>query len=55
VSARLESAALVLMALGVGTMLQPWWEGGMRAGFFVALAATVAQIVVSHLPRRTRP
>ena len=53
-SARLETAALLLMALGVGTMLQPWWDGGMRAGFFVALAATVAQIVVSHVPRKTR-
>ncbi len=54
-SARLENAALVLMALGVGTMLQPWWDGGMRAGFFLALAATVAQIVVSHVPRKSRP
>lgn len=53
-TARLEAAALILMTLGVGTMLQPWWDGGMRAGFFVALAATLAQIVLSHLPRRTR-
>src|SRR6185503_8028151 len=54
VSARLEPAALLLMALGVATMLQPWWDGGMRAGFFVALAATIGQIVLSHLPRRPR-
>jgi hypothetical protein len=38
------------MALGVAVMLQPWWEGGMRAGFFLAALCTAAQIVLSHLP-----
>jgi hypothetical protein len=48
--ARFEGLSLGGMALGVATMLQPWWDGGMRAGFFVAAACTVAQIVLSHLP-----
>ena len=46
----MESLALAGMALGVATMLQPWWAGGMRAGFFVAAACTIAQIVLAHLP-----
>lgn len=37
------------MAFGVSLMLQPWWPGGMRAGFFVVLASTLAQIVLGHL------
>jgi hypothetical protein len=49
--ARLEGLSLWGMALGVVTMLQPWWSGGMRAGFFLAAACTIAQIVLSHLPK----
>ena len=49
--ARFETLALGGMALGVATMLQPWWNGGMRAGFFVTLACTIGQIVLSHLPK----
>jgi hypothetical protein len=45
---RLETSALAGMAIGVATMLQPWWSGGMRAGFFLALGCTVLQIVASH-------
>jgi hypothetical protein len=51
-SARFEGLALLGMALGVAVMLQPWWTGGMRAGFFLTAACTIAQIVLSHLPRR---
>lgn len=51
-SARLERAALAGMALGVALMLQLWWEGGMRTGFFVTLGATIAQIVLGHLAER---
>ncbi len=50
-SARIEALALAGMALGVATMLQPWWEGGMRAGFFLALGCTVLQILASHRGR----
>lgn len=51
-SARLEGIAAFGMAVGVAAMLQPWWTGGMRAGFFLAAACTIAQIVFSHA--RTR-
>jgi hypothetical protein len=40
------------MVLGVAVMLQPWWAGGMRAGFFVAAISTIAQSIFGHLPRR---
>jgi hypothetical protein len=46
---RLERAALLVMAAGVALMLQAAWPGGMRAGFFVVLAGTVAQIVFAKL------
>jgi len=51
-SARSEKLALLGLALGVVLMLQPWWAGGMRAGFFLTLASVVAQIVCSHLPEK---
>jgi hypothetical protein len=47
--ARLERSTLAGMALGVALMLQPWVPGGMRVGFFVTLASTVAQIVLGHM------
>ena len=47
---QLERAALGGMVLGIGLMLQPWWAGGLRAGFFATLACTLFYIVVSHLP-----
>lgn len=51
-AARLERAALAGMALGVALMLQPWWPGGLRAGFFATLAAVVAQIACSKAASR---
>jgi hypothetical protein len=54
VSSRLEGFALLGMGLGVALMLQPWWAGGMRSGFFIAAAGTIAQIVLSHLPKGSR-
>lgn len=47
-SARIESLALAGMAFGVATMLQPWWAGGMRAGFFLTLGCTLLQIAAAH-------
>jgi hypothetical protein len=52
VAARLERASVIVMALGVALMLQPWWSGGLRVGFFVTAFGTLAQIVTSHLPER---
>lgn len=46
---RIERLTLVGMAVGVAFMLQPWWSDGMRVGFFVTLASTLAQIVFGHL------
>ncbi|MCY2960536.1 MAG: hypothetical protein NTY35_10265 [Planctomycetota bacterium] len=46
---RLERLTLVGMAIGAALMLQPWWPGGMRAGFFVTLGSTLAQIVLGHM------
>jgi len=45
----LDRASLVGMACGVGLMVQPWWAGGLQAGFFVTLGAVVLQIVVGRL------
>jgi hypothetical protein len=36
------------MAFGVALMIQPWWSGGMRWGFFVTLAFTVVQSLLAH-------
>ena len=49
---KLDRLTLAAIALGIGAMLQPWWDGGFRAGFFFTLAATLAQILTSHLAAR---
>lgn len=45
-----ERLVLAGMALGVAVMLQPWWSGGMRVGFFATACFTVLHILVAHLP-----
>jgi hypothetical protein len=40
------------MGVGLAVLLAPGWEGALEVGFFVTLVATVAQIVVAHLPQR---
>jgi len=47
----LDRLALAGMALGVGLILQPWWAGGFRAGFFATLVFTLLHIVTSHLSK----
>ncbi len=44
----LDRIALSGMGLGIITILQPWWEGGLRAGFFVTLTFTILHIITSH-------
>ena len=44
-----DIAALVGIALGVGLIFQPWWQGGFRLGFFATAAFTVLHIVTSHV------
>src|SRR5437868_5618350 len=42
---------VLLYGMGVGTllMLQPFWDGGLKWGFFVTLASTVLEIVTGHM------
>ena len=49
----LDRATLAAIAFGIAVMLQPWWTSGFRVGFFLTAAATVAQIVASHLQPRS--
>lgn len=44
-----DRVAVVVMGIGLVLMLQPWWDGGLRTGFFVTLAGVVAQTVTGHL------
>jgi hypothetical protein len=44
-----DQGAVAGMGVGLMLMLQPWWDGGLRAGFFVTLAGIVAQTVTGHL------
>ncbi len=45
----LDRSCLVGMAIGVGLMLQPWWNAGFAVGFWLTLAGTLGQIVTSHM------
>lgn len=45
----LDRLTLVGVAVGLALVLQPWWTGGFRAGFFFTIAAVLGQIVASHL------
>jgi flagellar biosynthesis protein FliQ len=47
--ALLDRASLFAMAAGLLLVFQPWLALGLQVGFFVALLATLTQIVVSHL------
>ena len=50
---KLDRLTLICMALGIGVMIQPWWQAGFRVGFFLTLAFTLAQIVTSHMSPRS--
>lgn len=45
----IDRASLVAMGLAIALILQPWWGGGMVAGFWFLIAATIVQIIFSHL------
>jgi len=45
----LNLIALAGIAFGIGTILQPWWDGGFRTGFFATIIFTVFHIVTSHM------
>ena len=44
----LDRIALTGMTLGVAAILQPWWAGGLRVGFFMTLVFTILHIITSH-------
>jgi hypothetical protein len=46
---RLDRLALAVLILGLVLLFQPWWHGGLRWGFFVTIAGTVAFVVTSRL------
>lgn len=54
----LDRITIVGMISGILLLVQPWWQGGFRIGFFTTLGFTVLQIVTSHVlqasGRRTR-
>jgi len=52
--ARADRASLAGMAAGLALMLLVPASWAFRAGFFVVLASTVAQILFSHLGRGAR-
>ena len=51
-AARADRASLAGMALGLALLLLPLDTWSFRVGFFLVLAATVGQIVFSHLRSR---
>ena len=46
---RLDRLFLWGIALAIALMLQTWWPGGFRVGFFATALCTLGQIVTSHL------
>jgi len=41
--------SLAGIALAIGAILQPWWAGGFRLGFFATILFTVVHIVTAHI------
>jgi len=44
----LDRASLLGIAAGLALELQPFTDGGLRAGFFLLIVSVVLQIVSSH-------
>jgi hypothetical protein len=42
---------ILLSGMGVGTalMLQPFWMGGLKWGFFLTLVCTVLEVATAHM------
>lgn len=49
----IDKIAQAGMGLGVALMLQPWWQEGLRYGFFATAFFTLLHILTSHLIIRT--
>ncbi len=50
----LDRMAQAGMVVGVGLMLQPWWQGGLGNGFFATAFFTILHILTSHLVIRAQ-
>jgi hypothetical protein len=46
---RADRALFSGMALGTALMLEPYWAGGLKWGFFLTLGCTVLEIITGHL------
>jgi hypothetical protein len=44
----LDRIAQMGMLIGVALMLNPWWEEGLRCGFFATALCTILHIYTSH-------
>ena len=45
----MDRVTLCGMGVSIALMLQPWWSGGFKFGFFCTIVFTIGQIVFSHL------
>jgi hypothetical protein len=43
-----DRLTLAGIGIGIAVTLQPWWPAGLRVGFALTGAFTLAQIVASH-------
>jgi hypothetical protein len=44
----LDRIAQIGLAFGIALALQPWWDHGLRVGFFLTLWTTILHIITSH-------
>jgi len=44
-----DRLTLAGIGISIAVTLQPWWPAGLRIGFALTAAFTVAQIVASHI------
>lgn len=45
----LDRCGRVGLVIGIALMLQPWWGGGYRCGFFVTAIFTLLHIITSRM------
>lgn len=45
----LDLITIMGMITGILLLVQPWWQGGFRVGFFTTLGFTILQVITSHL------
>jgi len=43
-----DMTARIGLGVGIFATMQPWWDNGLRYGFFLTLASTILHIVTSH-------